>query len=58
MADKQKLNYRFHNPNPPQNTADFVLGIFLAVNKYKLDQALQKAAAKCSIDLKHCNNKK
>ncbi len=41
---KQKLNYRFHNPNPADVTADYILKIFMEVNKKKVDQALKEVA--------------
>lgn len=57
MADKKKPNYRFYNPNPLAITADFVLDIFLAVNKYELDQALRNATSNCRLELHHSSNK-
>lgn len=40
---KQKLNYRFHNPNPADVTADYILKIFMEVNEKKVEQAIKAA---------------
>ena len=45
---KQKLNIRFHNPNTPKDTADYILKIFMKTNQKKIDQILQKEALKCA----------
>ena len=29
---KQKLNYRFHNPNTAEVTADYILKVFIEAN--------------------------
>lgn len=41
---KQKLNYRFHNPNPAAETADYILKILLEANTKKVNFAVQEAA--------------
>jgi len=41
---KQKLNYRFHNPNPADVTADYILQVFMEVNEKKVEQAIKTAA--------------
>ena len=41
---KRKLNYRFHNPNTAEATADYILKIMIEANKGKVDQAMQDAA--------------
>lgn len=41
---KRKLNYIFHNPNTPEATADYLLKLFIEVNKPKVDAAIRKAA--------------
>ena len=41
---KRKLNYRFHNPNTAEATADYILKILIEANKEKVDQAMQEAA--------------
>lgn len=41
---KQKLNYRFHNPNPADVTVDYILKVFMEVNEKKVEQAVKMAA--------------
>lgn len=41
---KQKLNYRFHNPNPADVAADYILKVFMEVNEKKVEQAIKMAA--------------
>ncbi len=43
---KQKLNYRFHNPNTAEVTADYILKVFIEVNAKKVERAMQEAATK------------
>lgn len=40
----QKLNYRFHNPNPADVTADYILKVFIEVNEKKVEQAIKSSA--------------
>lgn len=42
--NKRKLNYRFHNPNPADVTADFLLKMLIEANAGKVEQAIQEAA--------------
>ena len=41
---KQKLNYRFHNPNTAEVTADYILKVFIEVNMKKFDRVMQEMA--------------
>lgn len=41
---KQKLNFRFHNPNTAEATADYILKMFIEANREKLEQVMQNAA--------------
>lgn len=42
MSDKpRKLNYRFHNPNTPEETADYIIKLMIEVNQPKVKEALQ-----------------
>ena len=41
---RQKLNYRFHNPNPADVTADYILKVFMEVNEKKVEHAIKTAA--------------
>lgn len=40
MSKAQKLNFRFHNPNPPEVTTEYIYKIFLEVNKRKFEKEL------------------
>ena len=46
---KQKLNYRFHNPNDPAVTAEYILKVFIEVNQKKVEEAIRKASEKEQI---------
>lgn len=39
----RELNYRFHNPNPEAQTADYIAKLFIEVDKGKVEQAVQQA---------------
>jgi hypothetical protein len=41
----QKLNYRFHNPNSGDKTADYILRILVKSNKVRLENTIKKAEA-------------
>lgn len=43
---KQKLNYRFHNPNTAEVTADYILKVFIEANEKKVERVMQEAANK------------
>jgi hypothetical protein len=45
VVAKQKLTYHFHNPNTPEATANFLLKLFVEVNKPKVEQAIQLSLA-------------
>ena len=38
---KRKLNYRFHNPNPVEVTADYILKVMIEANAEKVEKILQ-----------------
>ena len=42
---KQKLNYRFHNPNSAEATAEYIAKILVDVNRSKIEALLAEAAA-------------
>lgn len=46
---KQKLNYRFHDPNDPAVTAEYILKVFIEVNQKKVEEAIRKASEKEQI---------
>ena len=41
---EQKLNYRFHNPNTVEATADILLKVFIEANQQKAEAAIRQAA--------------
>ncbi len=41
---RQKLNYRFHNLNTVEVTADYILKVFIEVNAKKVERVIQKVA--------------
>lgn len=43
---KRKLNYRFHNPNTREATADYIAKLFVEVNENKVERVLQEEADK------------
>ncbi len=43
MKNIKKLNYRFHNPNPPEVAAEYILKVFIEVNKPKVERAVREA---------------
>ena len=49
---KRKLNYIFHNPNTPEATADYLLKLFIEVNKPKVEAAIRKAALNAQKETK------
>jgi len=43
-VSKQKLNFRFHNPNTTEATADYILKMFIEADLEKVEQAMKAAA--------------
>lgn len=41
---ERKLNYTFHNPNTPKQTADYILKILMQTNAKKVETAIKKVA--------------
>lgn len=46
MRKKQKLNYRFHNPNTPEATAEYIIKILIEANQKKVERILLGEASK------------
>ena len=44
---QKKLNYRFHNPNSAEDTAEFLCKLLIEANAGKVERALQEAALGC-----------
>ena len=45
---QRKLNYRFHNPNSAEDTADFLCKLLIEANAGKVERAIEDAALKCA----------
>ncbi len=45
---QRKLNYRFHNPNSVEDTANYLCKILIEANAGKVERALQEAMVKCT----------
>lgn len=45
---QRKLNYRFHNPNSTEDTADFLCKLMIEANAGKVERAIEEAASKCA----------
>ncbi len=45
---QRKLNYRFHNPNSVEDTANYLFKILIESNAGKVERALQEAMVKCT----------
>lgn len=45
---QRKLNYRFHNPNSAEDTANFLCKLLIEANAGKIERAIEEAAARCA----------
>ena len=45
---QRKLNYRFHNPNSAEDTADFLCKLLIEVSSSKVERAIEEAASRCT----------
>lgn len=52
---KRKLNYRFHNPNPVEVTADYILEILIEANKEKVEKALRENMEQMTKKVENCS---
>lgn len=43
--NKRKLNYRFHNPNSAEDTAEFLCKLLIEANAGKVERAIEEVAA-------------
>lgn len=43
---QKKLNYRFHNPNSAEDTADFLCKLLVEANTGKVERVIEEAARK------------
>lgn len=47
---QRKLNYRFHNPNSAEDTADFLCKLLIEANVGKVKRAIEEAALNCAAE--------
>lgn len=47
---RTKLNYRFHNPNSAEDTADFLCKLLMEANAGKVERAIEEVALQCAED--------
>lgn len=49
---KRKLNYRFHNPNPVEVTAEYILKVMIEANAEKIlqENMMQMEANECELE--------
>ena len=45
---QRKLNYRFHNPNSAEDTADFLCKLLIEANTGKVERAIEETASRCA----------
>ena len=45
---QRKLNYRFHNLNSAEDTADFLCKLLIEANTGKIERAIEEAASRCA----------
>ena len=50
---QKKLNYRFHNPNSAEDTANFLCKLLIEANAGKVERVIEEAARK-STDKNEC----
>ena len=50
---QRKLNYRFHNPNSAEDTANFLCKLLIEANTGKVERAIEEAAARCAEDCEY-----
>ena len=50
---QRKLNYRFHNPNSAEDTAEFLCQLLIEANVGKVERVIEEAARK-SMDKREC----
>lgn len=45
---QRKLNYRFHNPNSAEDTAEFLCKLLIEANAGKVERAIEEATSRCA----------
>ena len=49
-----KLKYHFHNPNPPDKSAEYILKILMQVNAVNAENAVTSAQEKLKMRIDYC----
>ena len=47
---KRKLNYRFHNPNPVEATAEYILKVMIEANTEKVEKILRENMVQMEVN--------
>ena len=47
---KKKLNYRFHNPNPVEVTADYILKVMIEANTEKVEKIFRENMVQMEVN--------
>ena len=47
---KRKLNYRCHNPNPVEVSADYILKVMIEANTEKVEKILQENMVQVEVN--------
>ena len=55
---QRKLNYRFHNPNSAEDTANYLFKILIEANVGKVERAIEEAALKCAEEREYIEEPK
>lgn len=50
---QKKLNYRFHNPNSAEDTADFLCKLLVEANTGKVEHAIEEVASRCAEEIEY-----
>ena len=50
---QRKLNYRFHNPNSAEDTANYLFKILIEANAAKVERAIEEAASRCAEEMEY-----
>ena len=50
---RRKLTYRFHDPNPPEVAAAYLLKVLVEVNTPKVEAAIRRAATQEQMEQEH-----
>lgn len=48
MSKKSELTFRFHDPNTPEVTAEYLLAILIEANAKKVEDAIREQTGQCS----------